>query len=285
MSIFVRAFCVCIILLCGPFAFTQDLALELANWLLDSESYEDAITEYKRFIFFNPKSDGVNYAYYKIGLAHRNEHKWTESLNALQQAIQTAASDSIRDERKIALAVTLIASGNYSAAEIELLKVELFSQFKSLKKKAAFFRGISTLYAFKWDESRNAFNKYFDDTTIIGKQVDSLLAISQQLKYKSPKFAKLLSTILPGAGQIYVGDWRNGINALAINMVTGYLLTDALLEHRYNDALFSFLWLFQRYYLGNRHHAEEIAQRYNLHLNQLLAERILQNLLLGVEEF
>jgi len=284
MSIFVRVFCVYIILLCGAPTLAQDLALELGDWLLDSESYPGAITEYKRFIFFNPKSDNVSYAYYKIGLAYRNAHKWTESLDALQRAIQTAASDSIRDERKIALAVTLIASGNYSAAEIKLLKVELFSQFESLQKRAAFFRGISTLYAFKWSESRNAFNKYFDDTTKIGKQVDSLLAVSQQLRYKSPKFAKLLSTILPGAGQIYVGDWRNGINALAINMVTGYLLTDALLEHRYNDALFSFLWLFQRYYMGNRHHAQEIAQNHNLHLNQLLAERILQNLL-SADEF
>jgi len=265
--------------------FAQDLALELGDWLLDSGCYEDAITEYKRFIFFNHKSDNISYAYYKIGLAYRNENNWTESLDALQQAIQTAASDSLRDERKIALAVTFIANGNYSAAEFELLKVELFSKFESLRNKAAFLRGISTLYSFKWDESRNAFNKYFDDTTTIGNQVDSLLATSQHLNYKSPSFAKLLSTILPGAGQIYVGDWRNGINALAINMATGYVLVDALLEHRYNDAIFSFLWLFQRYYLGNRQHAEEIAQNHNLHLNQLLADRILQNLLLCRDEF
>ncbi|HID93976.1 MAG TPA: outer membrane protein assembly factor BamD [bacterium (Candidatus Stahlbacteria)] len=285
MFIFVRVFCVYIILICGAPVFARDLALELADWLLSSECYKDAITEYKRFIFFNPTSDSVSYAYYKIGLAYRNVHKWTESLHALQQAIQTASSDSIRDERKIALAVTLIASRNYSAAEFELLKVELFSQFESLKKKAAFFRGISTLYTFKWDESRDAFDKYFNATISVGRRVDSLLAIYQQLRYKSPKLAKLLSTILPGAGQIYVGDWRNGINALAINMVTGYLLADALLKRHYNDALFSFLWLFQRYYLGNRHHAEEIAQNYNLHLNQLVVERILQNLLLSEDEF
>ena len=271
-------------LVCCTSLFARDLALELGDWLLDTGCYEDAVTEYKRFIFFNPVSDSVSYAYYKIGLAYRNEHKWTESLHALQQAIQTAPSDSVRDEAKIALAITLIASGNYGAAELELLKIELFSSSESLKKKAAFFRGISNLYTFKWDEARNAFKKYFNDTTIVGRQVDSLLAVSQQLRYKSPRLARFLSTILPGAGQIYVGDWRNGINALAINIVTGYVVVSSLIEHRYNDAFLSFTSIFQRYYLGNRQHATKIAQNHNLHLNRLLAEHVLQNLLLHLSK-
>jgi len=283
MLLFNRFFLLSAILFCTIHAGTQDKALEVAEKFFNSENYYDAITEYRRYIFFNSekKDNSISYAHYKIGLAYRNQGKWDESLNAIRRSIHTANTEYIRDERKIDLAIVLIASGNYSAAEFYLIKIEIFSNIPELKQKAAFFRGVSAIYSFKWEQARNAFQIYFNNHperkyAEVGKKLDSLLNKAQNLIYKSPKLAKILSTILPGSGQIYSGDWCNGINALAINTVTGYLLVNDLVKRRYLDAIFNSLFIFERFYRGNRYHAEELAKKYNKNINQKFTEKILE---------
>lgn len=283
MLVFNRFFLLNAILFCTIHAGVQDKALEIAEKFFNSENYYDAITEYRRYIFFNSekKDDSISYTHYKIGLAYRNQGKWDESLNALRRSIQTANTEHIRDERKIDLAVVLVACGNYSAAEFYLIKVEMFSNIPELRQKAAFFRGVSAIYSFKWEQARNAFKIYFNNHperkyAELGKKLDFLLDKAQNLKYKSPKLAKILSTILPGSGQIYSGDWCNGINALAVNTATGYLLVNDLIKRRYLDAIFNSLFLFERFYRGNRYHAEESSKKYNKNINQKLIKKILE---------
>lgn len=262
----------------------QDMALNLGDKFFKFGNYYDAITEYKRYIFFNSekKDDSISYAYYKIGLAFRNQGAWEEALSELRISIQTAKTERVRDERKIELAVVQIASGNYSAAEFLLIKLEMFSQIPELKQKAAFFRGIALLYSFKWKQANEAFYMYSnnlkDASKGISKHVESLLSNAQNMKHKSPKLAKMLSTVLPGSGQFYAGDWWNGINALLINAATGYLLVNDILKRQYQDAIFNSLFLFGRFYSGNRYHAEEAAKKYNRKVNQKIAASILKTL-------
>ena len=282
MSILNNFFQLSIILFLTTFSAADDLALDLAGKFFNSGDYYNSITEYKRFIFFNSntKNDNLSYVHYKIGLAYRNQKKWQECINAFQKSIQTAATEGIRDERKIALAIALIASGHYSTAEFLLIKVEMFSRIPKLKQKAAFFRAISAVYSFKWNQAREAFHSYSINTKNESqetfKQIDSLLAEAQDVKYKSPKLAKMLSTILPGSGQIYAGDWGNGVNALLINAATGYLFVNDVLNHQYLMAIFSSLFLFQRFYSGNKSNAEKSAKKYNERKNQLFAAKILE---------
>lgn len=282
MSILNRFFHLSIILLLTTFSAADDLALDLAEKFFNSGDYYNAITEYKRFIFFNSNknNDNLSYVYFKIGLAYRNQKKWQECTNTFQKSIQTAATEEIRDERKIALAIALISNGHYSTAEFLLIKVEMFSRIPKLKQKAAFFRAISSLYSFKWNQARETFHFYSinakSESQEIFNQVDSLLAEAKDFKYKSPKLAKMLSAILPGSGQIYAGDWGNGVNALLINAATGYLFVNDFLNHQYLDAIFNSLFLFERFYSGNRSNAEKSAKKYNERKNQLFAAKILE---------
>lgn len=258
--------------------WSKDLAFYLAESFFASENYEAAITEYKRFIFFNSHNESVNYAYYKIGISYGYQKKWREAIDALKYSIQSAPNESIKNEREIALAIVLLANRNYNDAEFRLLKVESFTKFSSLKQKAAFFRGIACIYSYKWKEARKAFR------SILGRDslyfsfyhiVDSLLSLAEQIKYKSSKLAKIFSTILPGSGQIYAGDIRNGLNSLLINILTFYLLINGIIKKDIKN-IFFVCPLFQRYYLGNRFHAEKIAEDYNNKLNKRWVKKILK---------
>jgi tetratricopeptide (TPR) repeat protein len=259
----------------------MDKALSLADYFFNSQNYNEAITEYKRYIFINPDGDQLSYAHYKIGIAYRNQEKWTNSLDAIRKSINTTLNDSLRDERRVALGIVLIASGNYSAAELELLRVSQFSSYPFIKRKAAFFLCVSHSYTFKWEDAQKVFKKYLENrnnSVEYNLGVDSLFSQAQRMRNKSPGLAKKLSTFIPGSGQFYVGEWRNGVNALVINSATGYFLVNALLGRRLADALLNYLFLFNRYYQGNRHNAYTLAQKRNKNLNQKEAKKILQKL-------
>ncbi|MDP3831256.1 MAG: hypothetical protein Q8Q47_08295, partial [Ignavibacteriaceae bacterium] len=67
----------------------------------------------------------------------------------------------------------------------------------------------------------------------------------------SVTFAKTISAILPGSGQIYSGNYLNGIISLGWNVLWGYLSIKAFNADRIFDGVMitSLLWL--RFYNGN----------------------------------
>ena len=184
-------------------------------------------------------------------------------------------------ERRIELAVTLIAGGAYDLALVELIKVNMQSQSARLHQRARFLRGIAYLYQFKWEQARSVFQTYFDEipgASRTAAEIDALFLAALNESQKSERTARLLSTFLPGLGQTYAGDWKNGLNALLLNGVLGYITVDAAIERDYDDALLSFLFLFYRYYAGNRYRAAEAAQAFNDRENRQHVEKILQTL-------
>ncbi len=259
----------------------SDPALDLGDYFFVRENYDAAITEYKRFLFFNADDPRVDEVQFKIGLAYRSQKWWMEAAEAMIAAIQRTTETELQAERRVELAVTLIASGAYDLALVELIKVDMQSQSARLRQRARFLRGVAYLYQFKWEQARSVFQVYFDEIPSAAgaaAEIDTLFSEGINLPQKSEKAARLLSTFLPGLGQTYAGDWKNGLNALLLNGVLGYITLDAAIERDYDDALLSFFFLFYRYYAGNRYRAAEAAQTFNDWENRRHVEKILQAL-------
>lgn len=255
-----------------------DPALHTGMMLYDKGFYEEAITEYKRYIYFHPNGDLTSDAHYRIALAYRDEQKWQGSIEAFRMAMQTAHTDSLRHRAELALAVTYIASGNYSTAEITLLKIEMSMPPKYVKERAAFLRALATIYAKKWDQAQKAFEAYFlqNPDPDLQVRVDSLIGETRSFYYLSPESARQLSAIIPGLGQIYAGDWGNGLNALVLNGSMIAWMGYKVYNRYFSDAWTIYYFLFRRYYAGNMYNAKRIAEEHNDALDKKQAERILQ---------
>lgn len=253
----------------------SDDVLALADWLLEQKSYHEAITEYKRFIFFNPEGANAAYAFHKMGLAYRSGHKWEEAVDALKASILATEDPKIADERRIVLATTLIASGNYSLARLELLKVSE----TPLRPGSLYFYGIASLYMSDWDNARDAFGEFYSryahgPATDRAEEIERVF-VSVEPSYKSARLARFLSAIVPGLGQIYAGDWRDGLNALALNGLAIGLIANTIHRKDYRDAaLISSISI--RYYTGNVYNAEVDVRKYNESLDRENAMKILQ---------
>ena len=262
-------------------AFASDPALDLGEHLFALGNHDAAITEYKRFLFFNSDHPQSGEVQFKIGLAYRAKQRWVAAAEAMIVAIQLTSEAELQAERRVELAVTLIASGAYDLALVELIKVDMQSQSARLRQRARFLRGVAYLYQFKWEQARSVFQVYFDEIPSAAgaaAEIDTLFLDALNRSQKSEKAARLLSTFLPGLGQTYAGDWKNGLNALLLNGVLGYITLDAAIERDYDDALLSFFFLFYRYYAGNRYRAVEAAQTFNDWENRRHVEKFLQAL-------
>ncbi len=266
-------------LLCSPLASAEDTALELGRALASLGSYDQAITEYKRFICFSTDTGSQCNAYRRIAQAYRAEGKWEDAVEAFQTSMSLAPGDSIRDDLRVQMAVTLIAAQRYGAAKFALLRVHAFGKYTDITQKAGFFLGIVSLYTGKWDAAREYFADHFSsEPDIRGYIVDSLLAPYNLPRMRSPATAGWLSTFLPGSGQVYAGDLRHGLNSLALNLSTVYLLGSSIADQRFYDATLVHFSLFWRYYRGSRYNAARICRERNAQLNREYAGRILRAL-------
>lgn len=264
-----------------------DPALDLADYLFDRKSYDEAITEYTRYIYFNPSGDNLVFAYKQIGHAYKNNRLWENAVESFRNAVVAAPDDSVSAELKIDIGVIYIASGNHNLAEALLLKLAYFGKYENIKAKASFYLCINMIYKYKWQEAQMAYTNYKKYTSANTSRIflsDSLFEAVADTKYKSPRLAKTISTFIPGGGQIYTGKRLDGLNALVINGGLGYLLGNSLVDGNYSDAILNYFMLFLRYYRGNRHNAELLANEYNDNQNDCMADSIFNKLYLDISK-
>lgn len=105
------------------------------------------------------------------------------------------------------------------------------------------------------------------------KRIQDTTLLKQQIKefhsgYKNPTTAKILSAILPGAGQWYAKSYKNAANALVLNglLIGGMIYTANI----YNWPISLLFWFIPvpKYYLSNIQVAAQLSKDYNDTLKQ-----------------
>ena len=262
-----------VLIFCSFTARAEELPLSLGRHLVEVGNYDAAITEYKRFLFFHPDDPRVGEVYYNIGLAYRAERLWTEAIAALRTATHYAIDRESKSEYQLTLAVTLIATKNYDLAELELIKVMLRNPSAQLHRRMLFLQAVLYIYQFRWEDARSVGREYTTD-----ERLEALFDAAADTPQKSANVASVLSKVLPGLGQVYVGDWRDGLNALLLNGALGFLTVDAILDEHYTDAALWVSLVLLRYYRGNTFRAKTAVEQFNLQKSRQAAEAILQRL-------
>ena len=96
-DIFIRAI---IIFAATAFCVRADVLehpiLQEANRLALAGAADEAVTEYKRYLFFNPDSPAVS-VYLSMAEAYRDQGRLGDAQDALRSALPSAGSDSVRD--------------------------------------------------------------------------------------------------------------------------------------------------------------------------------------------
>ena len=230
----------------------------LAQELFTSENYFDAITEFKRLLFFDNTG---NYKYSSnsmIGSSYKRGAKFTDAIRHFTLAeINARNEEDIYNSRIDIIRVNILRRSTRRALKL-LDSLQTDKRFKNKVDDINYWRGWAYIFANDWKSAANTFVK-IDSTHQLKQLADS---IDDELY--SVLFAKTISYIIPGAGQIYTGEYISGLLSLGWNVLWGYLTINSLIDERIFDGLVvaNFLWL--RFYRGNVQNAEKFAEEKNL---------------------
>ena len=136
-----------------------DPAVELGNSFFNLENYSQAITEYRRFLFFNPDAPESAEISYKIGLAYRSDQLWIQAIQSMNSASQRTKNLEFRSKIQIDLAVTYLANNQPDLALLKLVNILSQPIPNQLYKHAFFLKGIAEIYLWQQMKPMESFAK------------------------------------------------------------------------------------------------------------------------------
>ncbi len=242
--------------------FSQETLKEQYEYSLNlykQEKYFDAVTELKRLNFFDKEKEYVFQSNLLIGKAYKEGGKFSDALKYFTLAEIKAENDSDLFEAKIySVRVNILRRTTQQALRL-LDQIHDDNKFKNRTSEIDYWRGWAYIFADNWDKAENQFALVKNDSLkILCEKVSSD-------KYNVTT-AKILSYLIPGAGQFYTGHYLSGILSLGWNALWGYLTVKAFVNDRIFDGFVigNFLWL--RFYVGNLQNAEKFAEEKNLNI-------------------
>ena len=230
-----------------------------AQLLFQDKKYFDAITEFKRLQFFDYEGRYSFETNLKIGLCYKAGAKFDDAINYYSIALKCTS-----DPQKIFLVKIEIIKSNILRKTITRalsLCDELEKEYDSylIREEINYWRGWDFMFNDDWKNASECFSKN-------GNMELTKLCRSVQNEKVSVTFAKVISYILPGAGQIYSGQILSGLMSLAWNVFAGYLTINAFVSERAFDGVVIGELLWYRFYRGNIQNAEKFAEEKNLEI-------------------
>ena len=190
-----------------------------AQSLFEAGEYYRAIGEFQRFLFFQPEHPLASEAQLKVGLGFFCGERWTQAFEVFRQVARAAPDPSIRPMAALWMAETRAHAGDDPQA-IRLYR-EATTEYHGtpVAERAAFLMGWSLLRQRQWVEARQAFAEVDAKSFYHASAQRLAVALNPppSLPQRSPTLARVLSMVVPGAGQIYTGHPLDGLIGVGVH--------------------------------------------------------------------
>ena len=265
----------------GVYSQTAAQSLEIASEMQQNGNYEGAIRIYKRILFFDQSPQQKLSANLKLADCHTAMGNIDAALTNLNLAYYLTESSELQIDIQFRQITLMLLNQRFLNAQEELFLIEqdLDSAYAD---QFYLYQGIAWFGLASYDSARTYFHKFIGiGNTSTHQKLDEVFQQTRRIKAINPRKAQLMSTIIPGLGQFYAGDIKNGLNSLLLTsglMVLGIHL--ALLTTPF-DALLAVGPWFARYYQGGRKRAKTIAEKKKKQRKAQLYQQVLDTLETG----
>lgn len=247
------------------------LQFDFAKRLYTEERYYDAITELKRLQFFDSLNQFSFISNKLIGEAYKQGGKMNEALFYFSKAeLLSPNIDSLFDIKVEIIKINLLRRTTIQAFELlDSLKED--PRFLKKSEKITYWKGWAYIFIDDWGKAAKEFESLpdKDELAMLCRNVDDS-------KY-SVGAAKILSYILPGAGQIYAGKHFSGLLSLSWVTLWTYLSVEAFIAERVFDGLLISNFLAFRFYNGSLQNAEKFVNDKNLEISSYMLNYLQKN--------
>lgn len=256
---------------------TDDATLGFAHSLYSEGDFYRSITEAKRFLYDHPKEPRAAEAKLLIGECYLAGSQWTAAAAALEPLVAAGVSGKVGADAAFSLADARMGGGDYDLAALEYHRFgedypeDPRAALSLLRTGWARMFAADVLATLDPKKGRVAFKA-------AARELDAVPASSPEkfratklaggahrlavMPARSPALAGAFSAILPGAGQLYAGRWKDGLIAFLVNGLFIGGATESFLKG--NDTAGAILVLFEMgWYSGNIYSAINSAHRCN----------------------
>lgn len=263
------------------FSTGKDSIFDFAQKLEENKADKQAALEYKRFIFFEEESNSKTLHalqflrdYYHNNKDHLHAKKYSRLASQTAQLINSPDKDAA-----FITEIQILAENTSAINKEPLLLAYTFDTYSKKVNRRAWSELIKTnLKLQNFDQARNYFNTAAqnnvfskEETAVINSSFEELFNCSP----KNPKIALGLSFI-PGLGQCYAHNFKDGLNAFVLNGSLMALSAYSVYTGNYADLFYFELSPLLRFYRGNLYNAQKEVFDYNDRLFEEKTKNILK---------
>lgn len=218
--------------------------------------WEVALLNYNRLLFSATAPEEQAVLNYNIASCYYLMGSYALAANYFDFAFFSATSDSMQTEAVLAKSRTLMREESWVLAIFEL--ANLAPESPDFDATIALYTGLCYFHQNKFDAAIPYFKTVLATDSNAQLEMERLLTARKWLYRPNPNLARWLS-IVPGTGQFYAGDVKNGLNSLLLNTGLFALGINVVQNLAVADAVLSVMPWVQRYYMGGMEAAERIA--------------------------
>ncbi len=246
-------------------AASEDKQYNFAMSLFNEGEYYRAITEWKRFIYYFPKSELIDDAALFIGKSYLMGKEYDTAIEEFRRFRETFPDSNLIPE-----CLYLRGEAHFKKDEYHLAR----GLFELVRRKypdniwadrSVIMNGWS--YA-KEGDFRKAHDEIKQEEiqdkviSLMAKELSEEIKKGEMIPKKSPRTAGLLAAILPGAGHFYLGRHKDGTAAFLLN--ASFIWGAVASFQQNNYAVAGILTFFEAgWYTGNIYSAVGAAHKYN----------------------
>jgi tetratricopeptide (TPR) repeat protein len=224
-------------------AFGEDLKLlNFADYLYGSGDYYRAISEYKRFIYYEPEAKSDGRAAYMIGMSYMGAEKWDGAIDAFESAEKKYGGETAGISL-LAESICYTNKKDYAYSDMLLSRLDSGYNNPAESDISAYARGFNLIYEKKWDDARGMMLKVSgsggDEIRNSAVSIAAMLEKSSGIEQKSQVLSVLFAAVVPGTGYYYCGRWADGLFAMIFN---AYFLYNTYYSFSKNDNLMKVIY-------------------------------------------
>ena len=253
--------------------FNADNLLGFAQSLFREGDYLNAAHEYQRYLFLYPDSSQADFVQLHIAAAYQNAGRLEAAIEAYQSLIQNYPRSPFIERARSNIAQCQLLSGNQATSITSLRQFLSDYPESELAPRAQFI--IATIYmdekswtaaTREWEQVQIKYPQTF--FAEMSNQLIRMVQRVESLPHRSPIAAGMLSTLLPGLGQVYSGRYSAGLYSLLMVGATAAGTAYYTNQERYEVAIpLGIIGLF--FYLSNVYDSLQAAKVFNQqHENQ-----------------
>lgn len=231
-------------------------AIKFFLHLIDKELYREAITEYHRLKFEDPRETlTLEYNYFKALMS-------IEEYEKIIFEYENFKNPSLTNDPNIILKVSEAWFGlNQAEKSIEILDINI--DWKDINDRRLAFKGFLYAQLDQFDKVQEQYAMVSENYIFreyLSQNIQTINSITI-LKQKKPVLAGVLG-IIPGAGYMYSGHTTTGISSLVLNGLLGYATYTSFKTENYGIGILTGLFS-TAFYIGNISGGYKAAKRYN----------------------